>query len=405
MDAFRVEDLDPFCRIEARRIEVLVVHALPEVLEREAGVAEPRQAAVDQNAAFGPAFVPPRFGVPAQGDAILPHGGGQVRAPQVRRFAHVAIGINNEHVGHGQRLRPQTIAVKAEAVIACQTSPMPSPNTERAYRSDWADFSAWCAQRGVCPLPSTPADLTAYVADLATKWRAATVRRRLAAIAARHRATGLPSPTADPSVKVGIARAERDLRDRAHPTEPLGRGELRALVDALPDTVAGTRDRAMILLGIGAGLRRSELAGLQVGDVESRRGALRVKVRDRQESVVRTASIPPGSSPATDAPSAWAAWIAASGVRTGPAFRAVDRHGNIHGGRMSDSAPAAIVKRSLLAAGLDPRRYGVGSLRRGLVYIAARAGLPDRGIAAQTGHRTLALVREYMRRDDLQPMK
>ena len=265
-------------------------------------------------------------------------------------------------------------------------------------------FLGVVCRTGVCALPSTPADVTAYVAELATKWRATTVRRRLAAIAARHRAVGLSSPTADPAVKVGIARAEHDLRGRAHPTEPLGRDELRALVDALPDTVAGARDRAMILLGIGAGLRRSELAALEVGDVESRTGTLSVRIRDREGSVVRTASIPPGSSPATDAPSAWAAWITVSGLRTGPAFRAVDRHGNIREGRMSDSAPAAIVKRSLVAAGLDPSRYGVGSLRRGLVFIAARAGLADRGIAAQTGHRTLALVREYMRRDDVQQM-
>ena len=277
---------------------------------------------------------------------------------------------------------------------------MPSPNTDRAYRSDWADFSTWCDERGVCALPSTPADVTAYVADLATKWRAATVRRRLAAIAARHRAMGMSSPTVDPAVKVGIARAERDLRSRSHPTEPLGRDELRALVDALPDTVAGARDRAMVLLGIGAGLRRSEIAGLQVGDVDSTSGALSVTIRDRQGTVVRTASIPPGSSLATDAPSAWAAWIAVAGLRAGPAFRAVDRHGNLSKAKMSDSAPAAIVKRSLVAAGLDPGRYGVGSLRRGLVLIAARAGLADRGIAAQTGHRSLALVREYMRRDD-----
>jgi len=294
------------------------------------------------------------------------------------------------------------MAVKAQGVIGCQNAPMPSPNTERAYRSDWADFSAWCAARDRCVLPSTPADVTAYVADLATKWRATTVRRRLAAIAARHRAIGLPSPTVDPAVKLGIARAERALRSRSHPTEPLGRGELQALVDALPDTTSGVRDRAIVLLGIGAGLRRSELAGLQVSDVRARAGGLLVRVRDRQGTVVRTALIPPGSSPATDAPSAWSAWIAISGLRSGPAFRTVDRHGNIGKGQMSDSAPAAIVKRSLMAAGLDPCRYGVGSLRRGLVLIAARSGLPDRGIAAQTGHKTLALVREYMRRDNLQ---
>jgi integrase len=278
---------------------------------------------------------------------------------------------------------------------------MPSPNTERAYRSDWADFSAWCAARDLCALPSTPADVTAYVADLATKWRATTVRRRLAAIAARHRAAGLPSPTVDPAVKLGIARAERALRSRAHPTEPLGRGELRALVEAIPDTTAGARDRAIVLLGMGAGLRRSELAGLEAGDVRARAGGLLVCVRDRHGTVVRTAFIPKGSSPATDAPSAWAAWIGVSGVRAGPAFRAVDRHGNIGRGHLSDAAPAAIVKRSLIAAGLDPCRYGVGSLRRGLVLIAARSGLEDRGIAAQTGHKTLALVREYMRRDNV----
>jgi integrase len=276
-----------------------------------------------------------------------------------------------------------------------------SPNTERAYRSDWADFSAWCGARGRPTLPATPADLTAYVADLATRCRATTVRRRLAAIAARHRAVGLPSPTADLAVKVGAARAERDLRSRAHPTEPLGLAELQALVGALSDTVAGTRDRAIVLLGIGAGLRRSEIAALDVGDVQAQRNGLMVSVRDRSGHLVRSAHIPRGSSPATDAPSAWSAWMAAADLAGGPAFRAVDRHGNIAPGRLSDSAPAAIVKRSLRSAGLDPERYGVGSLRRGLVLIAARSGLADRGIAAQTGHKTLALVREYMRRDDL----
>jgi site-specific recombinase XerD len=312
----------------------------------------------------------------------------------------VAIGVNDEEVGHGERVRRRAAAVKAQVVIACQNAEVVSANTERAYRSDWADFSAWCATRSVGTLPSSPTDVTAYVADLATRCRATTVRRRLAAIAARHRAAGLTSPTTDLAVKVGAARAERDLRTLSHPTAPLGLAELRALVDALPDTTAGVRDRAMILLGIGAGLRRSELAALMVRHVRAEGSGLLVSVRDLEGNLVRQAFIPPGSSAATDAPSAWAAWVAVSGLRSGPAFRAVDRHGNIGGGRLSDTAPAAIVKRALAMAGLDPARYGVGSLRRGLILIAARSGLADRGIAAQTGHKTLALVREYMRRDD-----
>jgi integrase len=313
----------------------------------------------------------------------------------------VAISINNEKVGHGERLRPRASRVKAQVVIGCQNAGMASPNTERAYRSDWADFSAWCGARGRPILPSTPEDVTAYVADLATRCRATTVRRRLAAIASRHRALGLPSPTADPAVKVGAARAERDLRDRAHPTQPLGLAELQALVGGLPATAAGVRDRAILLLGIGAGLRRSEIAALDVEHVRAKAGSLIVSVKDRNGGVVRRAYIPTGSSPATDAPSAWSAWIAVSNLTSGPAFRAIDRHGNIAPGRLSHAAPAAIVKRSLMAAGLDPARYGVGSLRRGLVLIAAQSGLADRGIAAQTGHKTIALVRAYMRRDDV----
>ena len=317
----------------------------------------------------------------------------------------MAIGIDDKEIGHGQRLRRPGVAVKAQVVIRCQNAGVRSANTERAYRSDWADFSAWCAARGLCPLPSPPGDVTAYIADLATRLRATTVRRRLAAIAARHRAAGLSSPTVDLAVKVGAARAERDLRSLSHPTAPLGLAELQSLVGALPDSVAGTRDRAIILLGVGAGLRRSELAALQLRDVRIQPRGLIVSVRDNDSTVRRKAFVPPGSSPATDAPSAWLAWVAASGVVGGPAFRAVDRHGNIGERRLSDTGHAAIVKRALTAAGLDPTRYGIGSLRRGLVLMAARSGVADRGIAAQTGLKTLALVREYMRQDDRPPVE
>jgi integrase len=313
----------------------------------------------------------------------------------------VAIGIDDEEIGHGQRLRPPARVVKAQVVIRCQNAEVPSANTERAYRSDWADFSGWCAERGLSPLPASPGEVTAYIDDLATRLRSTTVRRRLAAIAARHRASGLASPTADLAVKVGAARAERDLRSLSHPTTPLGLGELQALVSALPATVAGTRDRAIVLLGIGAGLRRSELAALLVGDVGARAGGLVVSARDNAGVVRRRAFVPPGSSPATDAPSAWAAWLSVSGLGAGPAFRAVDRHGNIGHGRLSDTGHAAVVKRALAGAGLDPTRYGIGSLRRGLVLLAARSGVDDTGIAAQTGLKTLALVREYMRQDDM----
>jgi integrase len=89
--------------------------------------------------------------------------------------------------------------------------------------------------------------------------------------------------------------------------------------------------------------------------------------------------------------------LAASGVADGPAFRPVDRHGHVGGGRLSDRSVATVVKRAAAAAGLDPARYGGQSLRRGMVAAAAERGVDEAGIMAQTGHRDARLVRAYVR--------
>jgi hypothetical protein len=82
-------------------------------------------------------------------------------------------------------------------------------------------------------------------------------------------------------------------------------------------------------------------------------------------------------------------------VTDGPAFRPIDRHGNIRGLRLSDRAVTLIVQRAAARAGLDGTRYTGRSLRRGMILAAAAVGASDDGIMAQTGHRSRRLVREY----------
>jgi integrase len=91
-------------------------------------------------------------------------------------------------------------------------------------------------------------------------------------------------------------------------------------------------------------------------------------------------------------------WLAAAGIAAGPIFRAVDRHGNIAAARLSDRAVANIVKRAAAAAGLDPADYAGHSLRSGMATAAARAGASERAIMDQTRHRSVAMVRRYIRR-------
>jgi integrase len=68
---------------------------------------------------------------------------------------------------------------------------------------------------------------------------------------------------------------------------------------------------------------------------------------------------------------------------------------------MSGYAVALIVKRHAGAAGLEMVAYSGHSLRAGLATSAAIAGASERSIMAQTGHRSSAMVRRYIRDSSL----
>lgn len=111
--------------------------------------------------------------------------------------------------------------------------------------------------------------------------------------------------------------------------------------------------------------------------------------------------VPYGSNPSTCPVRSVRSWREASGIAEGPLFRGVDRHGNLLPNRLSDKAVALVVKRRAQAVGLDPKRYSGHSLRSGLATSAAAAGVSERAIMAQTGHRSLTVVRRYIREGSL----
>jgi integrase len=69
--------------------------------------------------------------------------------------------------------------------------------------------------------------------------------------------------------------------------------------------------------------------------------------------------------------------------------------------RLSDKAVARAVKRAARDAGLQPSGLAGHSLRAGLATAAAKAGKSERSIMRQTGHRSAAMVRRYIRDGEL----
>jgi integrase len=277
-------------------------------------------------------------------------------------------------------------------------------NTTRVYRTGWAQFTAWCDEHRVVALPAGPETVACYVANLAKVAKPATIDARLAAISAAHRAAGHDSPTKTEAVRLVRRGMRRTLGTAQRQVRPVTVPDLRAMLEGLSIDPAGCRDRALILLGFAGALRRSELVGLDVADVSEGADGLTVRLRRSktdQEGAGRTLGIPFGSNPVTCPVRAWRAWLEVSDITEGAAFRPIDRHGLIRTARLSGQAVALVLKRHAAPAGLDADEVSGHSLRAGLATSAAAAGVPERVIAAQTGHRGTAMLRRYIREGSL----
>jgi integrase len=180
--------------------------------------------------------------------------------------------------------------------------------------------------------------------------------------------------------------------------------DIRAMVEVADTGIIGLRDRARILLGFSGAFRRSELIGFDVQDCAFGRDGLTVTLRKSktdQTSAGRKIGIPYGSNPSTCPVRTIQSWLEQAGVGTGPLFRSIHRHGHVQPGPLSGSDVARVVKKLAIRAGLDPAKYAGHSLRSGHATSAAIAGASERSIMNQTGHRSVQMVRRYIRDGNL----
>jgi site-specific recombinase XerD len=279
-----------------------------------------------------------------------------------------------------------------------------SPATLRAYQADLRDFERYCQERGRSSLPAEPATVADYLAHLAQDGMAAsTIGRRVVAIGVGHRMAGVPSPTKAEIVRLALGGIRRSLGTRQKQARALDIPSLRAMVESTPDDIRGRRDRALLLVGFAAGLRRSEIVALDAQDVAEEPQGLRVTLRQSktdQTGEGRQIAILRGRHAETDPCAALAAWCEACGVTEGPLFRAIHVSGKL-GGRLSGIDVNRIIVRAAKKAGLDPTGYSGHSLRAGLATSAAASGASERSIQAVTGHKSTTMLRRYIRAGSL----
>lgn len=308
-------------------------------------------------------------------------------------------------------------------------------NTTRSYAGDWkawvtfvAALNAKLEKAGRAPIPVATASrglLRTFVSWLWTEKHAAptTIDRRLAGVVVTLRAehgvhVGPEDTKAARELLKDYARADAEARQA-----PRGRGnaaplllaELRKIVAACPDSVAGRRDRALVLMAFAIAGRRSEVAGLMARDIiEDGDRGLVVSVRV-SKTKPREVAVPYGSNPATCPVRAWQAWSTAAGLaEDDAAFQRIDRHGHILG-PLSGQAAGEIITRAhervVIAARTEAEERGEQlppvprltghSARAGLATEARRAGKDRKAIASTTGHvPNSAVLDRYIRSVD-----
>lgn len=300
--------------------------------------------------------------------------------------------------------RPTNIQIGPLAEIADRASRFvnqsKAKNTVRAYRADWTHFESWCQSHGQGALPAIPETVALYVTDLSSTHKTATITRRISAISQAHQIAGLDTPTGSAKVRLVMAGIRRTKGTAQSAKTPILVEDLRRMLAGVPGNLLGVRDRVLLLIGFCGAFRRSELVALDAGDVAVTRDGLVVRIRRSktdQEGEGRKIGIPYASHVETCPVRSFQDWLEKSGIKDGPLFRPIDRFGKMASIRLSAAAVADIVKRHAAAVGLDATEFAGHSLRSGLATSAAAAGASERSIMNQTGHRSVNMVRRYIR--------
>jgi integrase len=291
-------------------------------------------------------------------------------------------------------------------------------STVRGYRSDWTEFATWCVGQGVTPLPAAPRTVSGYLTLLAGHGaKVGTMSRRLSAIKFVHKLQNHPDPTANAlvvGVWEGIRRQHQADPDQARPLMPPELWDVLATFPterawktrgrpSEPD-LAGARNRALLLVGFVAALRRSEITGIDVDHIADHDNGLVVQLTrsktnqrgDTSELVVLPRATHPTRCPVT----ALHTWLQLAGITEGAVFRAVSKGNRALDRRLTPAAVNQILQTAVAAAGLDqPEQYSAHSLRAGFVTYAHTRGATDHAIAHQTRHRSLTSVGTYIRTD------
>jgi integrase/recombinase XerD len=270
------------------------------------------------------------------------------------------------------------MGTSVESFLALSTARL-APRTVEAYRRDLADFCRWLEGS---PDGASPDQLAAYVASMrAAGLASTTIARRVAALRSFYRHQMLLGARADnPAAELELPRRRRTLPRTLSP------GEAERLIEAASGTTPRSlRDRALVELLYGAGLRVSEAVGLERNSVDLEQRVVRCIGKGSKERVV-----PVGR----EAVEALRRYLSRGrpylDVRHRPELFL-----NARGGGLTRAGAFLILRRLAETAGLEPGRVHPHLLRHSFATHLLEGGADLRSVQEMLGHADLSTTELY----------
>jgi site-specific recombinase XerD len=289
---------------------------------------------------------------------------------------------------NGQALTLKRLSEAEARAIEMVLDGLPSEHSRRAYERALIDFFHWHRSAGRPQL--SKAVVQRYAAELRDAGMApSSVNQRLSAIR-KLAAEAADNGALDPQVANGIRAVKGARREGRRTGNWLTREEAQTWLGA-PDvrTMRGRRDRALLAVLIGCGLRRSEAAGLTFEHVQQRDGRWVLVDLIGKRDKIRSIPMPNWAKAAIDE------WRAASGVSEGLVFRAVNKGDRVVGDGITPQAIYNII----VGYAVELQKQGVAphDLRRTFAKLAHKGGAAIDQIQLSLGHESIQTTEEYMR--------
>ncbi len=336
---------------------------------------------------------------------------------------------------------PATLSKAARSYIEASIA----KGTRAMYAREFARFEAWCADQGYAAIPGEATIVASYLAHLAgdaeqivkvsrdparsssakkpkVGYAIATIDRIRAALSAFYSAYAsyeatqgrtVSNPARDYIVQQTIKGIANRKDEHPNRKRDFSKVELERMLRIQPDSLAGTRNRAILSLGFFGGFRRSELAKLTFGMLEDNGDSITISIaksktakKGDEPRLVVIGRLPRGRVQPLDDLRAWLSCVEDGAAAKMPIFRRVWRTKDADEGfarlgtrPLCDKTILDIVVDAAAKAGLKRiPELGAHSLRASMATNFSKNGVPDSLIQAQGGWKSVRQMMTYTRR-------